>query len=48
MLMCSLLAFSLLLVAGSTVSLIVSCDEDVEEVDEEEELVDKPNTANGT
>ena len=35
---------SLLLVAGIS----VSCDEDVGEVDEEEELVDKPGTTNGT
>ena len=44
----SSLAFSLLLVAGISVSVTVSCNEDVGEVDEVEELVDKPGTTNGT
>ena len=42
------LAFSLLLVARISVSVTVSCEEDVGEVDEVEELVDKPGTTNGT
>ena len=37
-----------LLLAGISVSVTVSCDEDVGQVDEEEELVDKPSTTNGT
>ena len=44
----SSLAFSLLLVAGISVSVTVSCDENVGEVDEVEELVDEPGTTNGT
>ena len=44
----SSLALSLLLVAGISVSFTGSCDEDVGEVDEEEELVDKPGATNGT
>ena len=46
----SSLAFSLLLVAGISVSVTVSCGEDVGEVgeDEVEELVVKPRTTNGT
>ena len=44
----SSLAFSLLLVAGISVSVTVSCDGDVGEVDVVEQLVDKPGTANGT
>ena len=43
----SSLALSLLLVAGISMSFTVSCDED-EGVDEEEELMDKPSTTNGT
>ena len=43
----SSLAFSLL-VAGLSVSVTVSFDEDVGEYDEVEELVDKPGTTNGT
>ena len=44
----SSLALSLLLVAGISVWVTVSCDEDVGEVDEVEELFDKPGTTNGT
>ena len=44
----SSLVRSLLLVAGISVSVTVSCDEDVAEVDEVEQLVDKPGTTNGT
>ena len=46
----STLVLPLLVVAGSSVSVTVSCDEDVGEVDgdEVEELVDKPGTTNGT
>ena len=43
----SSLAFSLL-VARISVSVTVSYDEDVGEVDEVEELVDKPGTTSGT
>ena len=41
------LLLSLLRVAGQSVSVTVSCDEDVGEVDEVEELVDNPGTTNG-
>ena len=43
-------SYSLLSVAGFSVLITVSCDEDVEEVGEHEveELVDRPGTANGT
>ena len=44
----SSLVFSLLLVAEISVSVTISCDEDVREVDEEEEPVDKPSTTSGT
>ena len=44
----SSLVLSLLLDAGISVSVTVSCDEDVGEVDEVEELVEKPSTTNGT
>ena len=44
----SSLALSLLPVAGISVSVTVSCDEDVGEVDELEELVDKRRTTDGT
>ena len=44
----SSLALSRLLVAGTSVSVTISCDEDVGEVDEVEELMDKPSTTNGT
>ena len=44
----SSLVLSLLLVAGCCVEVTVSCDEDVREVDEEEELADKPSMTNGT
>ena len=44
----SSLAFSLLLVAGTSVSVTVSCDEDVGDEDEVEELVDQPGTTHGT
>ena len=44
----SSLVLSLILVAGISVSVTVSCDEDVGEVVEVEELVDKPGTTNGT
>ena len=43
----SSLALSLLLVAGLSVSVTVSSDEDVGEIDEVEELVNKPGTTNG-
>ena len=43
----SSLALSLLL-PGISVSVTVSCDEDVREIDEVEELVDKPGTTSGT
>ena len=43
----SSLAFSFLLVAGFSVSVTVSYDEDVGEVDEVEELADKPSATNG-
>ena len=42
------LVLSLLPVAGIYVVIKVSCDEDVGEVDEVEELVDKPGTTNAT
>ena len=38
----SSLALSLLLVAGISVSVTVSCDEGVREVDDVEELLDRP------
>ena len=44
----SSLALSLLLGAGISVSVTVSCDEDVGEVVELEELMDKTDTTNGT
>ena len=45
---CNSLVLSLLLLAGISVSVTVSCDEDVGQVGEEEELVDKPGTTTGT
>ena len=46
----SSLIISLLCVAGFSVPITLSCDEDVEEVgeDEVEEVVDRPGTTNGT
>ena len=46
----SSLIVSLLSVAGFSVGVTVSCDEDDEEAgeDEVEELVDRPRTTNGT
>ena len=44
----SSLAFELPLVTGISMSVTVSGDEDVGEIDEVEELVDKPGTMNGT
>ena len=46
----SSLILSLLVAAGCSVEVSVSCDEDVGEVgeDELEELVDRPGTTNGT
>ena len=46
----SSLIISLLSVAGFSVLITVSCDENVEEAseDEVEELVDRPRTTNGT
>ena len=46
----SALILPLLSIAGFSVLITVSCDEDVEEVgvDDVEELVDKPGTTNGT
>ena len=46
----SSLIISLLSVAGFSVLITASCDEDVEEAgeDEEEELVDRSGTTNGT
>ena len=46
----SSLTVSLLSVAGFSVLITVSCDEDVDEAseDEVEELVDRPGTTNGS
>ena len=46
----SSLIISLLSVAGFSVLITVSCDEDVDEAGEDKvgELVDKPGTTNGT